>query len=485
MTPRLERALGALSLLAGGLALLRVGLDLGRTLPARLSYPYDLEWMEGGMLVHAWRLRAGLPLYAEPSADWIPYIYPPLYPALLALLGTVLPLDYALGRGISLLGTGAAGLALVLLLRRAGAGMGLALGGLAAFLSTFEDSGAFFDLVRADGLLLGLLAGCLYLALRGWAVAAGLLLVLAWLTKHSVALLGLPLLLGLARAHGRRAARNLLLASVPPALLLTALLQVESEGWFLLYLLEVPAHHGLVGRRLGEAPLELARDLPLPLLGLGLAALLARGAPRSPSLRTPAWILGPSLLLLIGLAVLMRAHVGGYLNVLMPGHFALVAALAIAAAALPAGRRSAGNALLALLCLIQVELGRFEPERLRPTEADRRAGDALIARIAAIEGEVFVPHAPWYPLRAGKRPSFPLIALWDLDHGGELARYTDVLPQAFAERRWAAVIVADTKFGYDLETHYRRAERIRYEGGALLPRTGWQVRPRELYLPRP
>ena len=26
----------------------------------RVAYPFDIEWMEGGMLVHAWRLRQGL-----------------------------------------------------------------------------------------------------------------------------------------------------------------------------------------------------------------------------------------------------------------------------------------------------------------------------------------------------------------------------------------------------------------------------------------
>src|SRR5690348_1839440 len=68
----------------------------------RLFYPYDLEWMEGGMLCHALRLLEGKPIYAAPSVDFIPYLYTPLYPALLAALGRVVGLGYLLARLVSI-----------------------------------------------------------------------------------------------------------------------------------------------------------------------------------------------------------------------------------------------------------------------------------------------------------------------------------------------------------------------------------------------
>ena len=46
------------------------------TVARRVAYPYDLEWMEGGMLVHAWRLMHGETIYPPPSVDfkipWLP-----------------------------------------------------------------------------------------------------------------------------------------------------------------------------------------------------------------------------------------------------------------------------------------------------------------------------------------------------------------------------------------------------------------------------
>ena len=59
------------------------------TFAGRVGYPYDLEWMEGGMLVHGHRVLNGEGLYVPPSLDFIPYIYPPLYSWVLAAFGAV------------------------------------------------------------------------------------------------------------------------------------------------------------------------------------------------------------------------------------------------------------------------------------------------------------------------------------------------------------------------------------------------------------
>ena len=77
---------------------------LGQVWLSRLTHPYDLEWMEGGMLTHSWRILEGLPLYPEPSPEFIPFIYPPGYSSLLALMSQWWTLDYTTGRTLSILG---------------------------------------------------------------------------------------------------------------------------------------------------------------------------------------------------------------------------------------------------------------------------------------------------------------------------------------------------------------------------------------------
>ncbi|HEY6173826.1 MAG TPA: hypothetical protein VIX73_05245, partial [Kofleriaceae bacterium] len=90
---------------------------LVEAIAGRVAYPYDLEWMEGGLLHHALRIRLGLGIYVPPSADFIPYLYTPLYPTLLALFGGPFGVSYTLGRIMSIVGlVGIAGTALASLL---------------------------------------------------------------------------------------------------------------------------------------------------------------------------------------------------------------------------------------------------------------------------------------------------------------------------------------------------------------------------------
>ncbi|MEO8554021.1 MAG: hypothetical protein ABI678_28800, partial [Kofleriaceae bacterium] len=161
---------------------------LAIAIAGRLAYPYDLEWMEGGMLHHALRVQEGHSLYQAPSIEFIPYLYTPLYPALLAMLGKVFGLGYTLGRVISMLslvviaGAGFAtivpgGAALPSNLPRARviasrfarrfvaiaqpiawAGAVLALGLFAAIYPFVEG---WYDLVRADTLFLAMVTAAL------------------------------------------------------------------------------------------------------------------------------------------------------------------------------------------------------------------------------------------------------------------------------------------------------------------------------------
>src|SRR5437867_2599 len=70
--------LGADAWLAVGLGVLYLLVYLVIAL-RRMSFPFELEWMEGASIGHVDRLLHGLPLYAKPSLDFTPFIYPPLY----------------------------------------------------------------------------------------------------------------------------------------------------------------------------------------------------------------------------------------------------------------------------------------------------------------------------------------------------------------------------------------------------------------------
>ncbi|RME22693.1 MAG: hypothetical protein D6798_15200, partial [Deltaproteobacteria bacterium] len=133
----------------------------------------------------------------------------------------------------------------------------------------------------------------------------------------------------------------------------------------------------------------------------------------------------------------------------------------------------------------QVYAGRWALERVVPTDADRAAGDALIERLRAVPEPLLIPHAPWYAVMAGKEPGFHLIALWDIDHGGRLAPFVDELDAALADQHWQTIVLPSRRFRPPLLDAYQQVDTVRYTGRAFYPKTGWQVRPRFIYAPKP
>ena len=52
----------------------------------RMRYPFELEWIESGVLVSVRRIAQGRGLYGAPSINFVPFLYSPLYLYLVAAL---------------------------------------------------------------------------------------------------------------------------------------------------------------------------------------------------------------------------------------------------------------------------------------------------------------------------------------------------------------------------------------------------------------
>jgi len=520
---------------------------------ARVGAPFDLEWMEGGQLVHAWRLAEGLPLFVPPSPDWVPFVYPPGYPAVVAALGEVVGVSMPLGRVVSIAGTLAAAAAAFHLVHRVGGSLVFAFVAAATFLGTWPQAGAFYDIVRADGLFLGLLGGALALAFdgrRGTAVAAGLLLATAIAVKHSALPFVVPVALAVGSVRGAREAWTAVaIALVPPALL-ASLWQVRSDGAFLAYLVDVPLTHPMLWNRVwpglprdlgvalpiaavvpavwlvmrggasGAAPAWLASFVPaflgmgaawwgtavapragddsaLPAglaffaIGAALGALVVSGGAAVGS-RAARW--GPSgvtwaVLVGVALAVaaVMRAHNGGYLNVLAPLFWVVAVAFALVLARMwAAARRPSHRWAAALLATAQLGWAATHIDRpsLEPIAADRAAWERLVEAARRTKGAVWSPYAAWIPHDAGKRPSAHMMGFWDLDFAGTpFPEHEEAAREAIRDHRWSLVIGSSAFFPYDLDAGYRKGE-VFEKDRALCPKTGWKACADRLLVPK-
>ncbi len=530
----------------------------------RVAYPYDLEWMEGATLISSLRVTQGLPLYGLPDATYIPFIYPPLYAWVVAGLSLIFPFGYTIGRAVSIAGTLLSASALLFGAREAGARWPIALGCVAVFLGTWEETGTFLDLVRIDGLSIALIGWALVLAVGRTpqrAIAGGLMLALAFTCKHHAAIFGFPIALALLLRDGPRRALQFGLSAMIPALLFVGVMQLTTDGRFLLWLVDVPANHGIVADRLlptiavsswspfkyqmSGASLEVVAAMPLVwLVGVGMvvvavtrdvrearlggslarlfAGLLVLGGIANVvlyntpflwkllsggfgvigiwcviailatiGLLTVLWRAGTPLatsprffywafLTMIGLGVvsLMRGHVGGFTNVLIPMMW--IQSLWLALLVGRAGQGFGGVALTAVLAL-QVVLGRSDNyQREIPTAEDVRRGDELIEELRALPGPILLPHAPYYAVLAGHDPSFALITLWDIsDDGVPREAGRSAIKQLFADRHWKSGVFPGGKPGSGVEGAYKRAHGLRHQGPPT--KTGWAVRLRDVW----
>jgi hypothetical protein len=503
-------------------ALAQVGL-LAYAVLARVGYPYDLEWMEGGMLGHAARMAEHRGVYVEPSLEFIPYLYTPLYPALLALLGGMFGVSYLIGRIVSLLALAATlGFVVRAVTRErelepaahratAWVGAALACGFVAA---TYPWVEGWYDLVRADTLFLAMIIGGL-LAVRAWARvpgdagrrrigAAAAVLALSFFCKQTgvfyVAAGGAALLV----LDWRRVP---LYAAVAATIGLggTWLFNRATGGWFWTYVFEIHQSHDFsrdrfvasFGHILGRFPAMTA----LIAAGLIAVAAAARASRRRPPASGPLLYWSP----IFALSVLVGAigwgtefaHFNAFIPAMVTGAItagAAVPALAGAATVLPRGAAlaGAGASFLASAALgAQLAAAWWQPGRFIPDERDRRAGDALIEHLRAVDGDVFMPYHPWYPVMAGKPLHTHRMGLLDVSQGRRMTAEQRAawrargVSDAFRAQRFAEVILDNRPLGPELAGLSQSYRMDDFLPAQLSPRvyTGADVVPRSVWVP--
>lgn len=489
----------------------------------RLPYPHELEWMEGALGDHAWRVANGLPLYSAPTAEHLPFLYAPLLFWLgAALIGCGIDEITALRLVATACSIGSAMLIGHWVRREVGRVVpGLVASGL--FVAGYGWLAWWYDLARNDSLFVLLMLGVGYQLRHGgsrrWLWAA-VLATAALLAKQS-ALMWLPCLGVGALCFDWRMALRFGIAAALASGIAVGVLHLASDGWSTFYLFEMPSHHGWVGdRKLGFWVQDLVPMLPL--VAVSLVGFLARcrdGAPRE-----------ALLLAAFGSGALVtswfsRLHVGGFDNVMMYG-FAGACVLGPIAAARARASWSVGAAALLL-----VQFGWLAARAhgrglatLLPSAAHAQAHEQLRAFVAAQPGPVWIPGHGAISTRAGKGTGahgqaifdllqllprtangwFDFEALQDhrrLSHLSPRAQeavlgFLEATAKALREQRFAAVVVdlfgssaqdvwrglfgaaivgADGRLDTDDDVYTRREAPLLTEPRALCPLLGFEV----------
>ncbi|MCB8946192.1 MAG: glycosyltransferase family 39 protein [Ardenticatenaceae bacterium] len=465
---------------------------------ARVVYPYDLDFIEDAMFMQAWRLAQHQPVFVPANADFVPQVYMPLYTWLggwlLRLTGVAMwPL-----RLISWLSAWGTAVLLYLIARHIQTNRVIALNCAALFLAGYRLTGGWYELARVDALF-----GLLVLAGMATAVyhhqthlglaLAGIILALALLTKQNGLLIAIVVGVYLLWQQPRRVWIYVLafvVAAVPPLLYL----EETTAGWFSYYVVDIAY----------ASPVELGRIWPIlrrEFLGgmgllVGMVAITAVLQVRRDWRHcTPSpWLIFVATAVFVSLAG--RSSVGGNLNNLMLGFCLLCLSPALLAAEVgqmnwfhTIGQWLLGTAVLSQFILLYFPPLPYAPQQFLPTPEMQTQGDALVAYLATVDGDVLVMLHPYYALLAGKKPGVHIQSLWHARQRGQEPLPPDLV--ARIEQQQYQLIISDESLYFETEpallnllNQYYHSEPMDM---ALSPPTlsGVVVRPLLIYKPKP
>jgi len=481
-------------LLASAIALL-AALPIGRYLwivVHRITYPFELEWMEGGSVEVVRRVVQGHNIYGPPSMRFTPWPYPPLYFWVSAAVSKVVGVGFFALRLVSF---GASLFVLWLLYRIVSRETGDRIAGLVAagiFAATFRLAGAWADIGRVDSLFLAFALGALLVARRAESprqgAVAGLLFFCSFFTKQDGLLIALPVVAWMivARRKVGVAALGVLGGLV---MLSTVILDAFSHGWYQYYVFDELSSQGINPVNwVAFWRYDIFHPLA-PVLWLTSAGVVALVVARKLSADWRAWgFWAAAAIGLVGTAWIGRLHLGGYSNVLMPAYAALALGAGLVIGLLRRHPqvlfRIAASAAVVGLVWIQTDRIAFPVDRQIPTAADRRAGESFLALVRRLPGQVIVFDHPYYSTLAGKGSFADEEAVGDIERSHP-SRARDLLitdmHQALLRRGVGALILDNSDEERNLEAELRSQYRLlpmpAVEARAFFPVTDLPWRP--------
>ena len=463
----------------------------------RLRYPYELSFFEGSTVEVTGRLVDGLALYGPPSAEFTPWPYPPMYFWVTSAAAQVLGLSLPTMRVVSVIASVAVLVLVGIVVNRLTASASAALLGMGLSAATYRVSGAWADTARVDSLFLALVMAVIVVAMRARNTAGGLLVgalvVAAFLTKQNALIAAAPVLLVLLvrrRRVGVAASSVAVVGSVGSILIGDA----ATDGWYSPYVVAQLLGHDTRFQWLLYLPVvDVILPFALVVAALALLALRHRASlhERRPTVmpQDDVLVVAAGLVGLVLAGVAGRLHDGGSSNVAMPTHLATAIVLAVALA------RFAGSGLLNRgelwvaggAAVAQVLALQFWLTGIVPTPADRAAGDAFIAELAALPSPAIVISHPYYARLAGQAPASSTIAVTDLlDTRSSRARTALVEQLPWSLEGVSAVVVDNDAtsflFGSALADDFTLVTDDVVPGDAFEPVTDVPVKPRSVHV---
>jgi len=467
----------------------------------RVRYPFHLEWEEGVFLDQIGRILNGESIYRRPTLEFVPDIYPPLYVYLSSALAMILGPGFLPLRLASFLSSlGCLSLLFLIVKRETGDGLA-AIFASGLFAATYRISGAWFDIVRPDSLLLLLLLGAIYLikckSTATAAVFAGLLTALSLATKQSAISASMAMMLGAMFLNWRRSTYTIGTAAVLGGIGFS-LLGSQSAGWsnyFIFHLSGLyfsPVSGFIRGNVFSFWAWDGIGKLPLA-LALAVLYLLSLLFSRSRRIFAFYFLATAGM---IGGAWVSWMPLSSYCNVFIPAHaiLALLAGLGMHTLFNLIGRLGKRDLQLVsilayIVCIAQFAALYYDPFQQLPKPDDFRAGQKLLASFAPLNGDILCPYHNYLPSMVGKKiyPHDCVVRnVFDFASTEVKEPLRKEFIAAIREQKFGAIILDSPGwyFQEEIEKYYRKERTVFDDDTVFWPVAGKRTRPKFIYVPR-
>lgn len=411
----------------------------------RFRFPTEVEWMSGAIFDHVERVVQKKPLYGPPSVDFIPFLYPPLYYWLSALVAKALPIAAAC-RVVSVTAWAITSTCVYRATRRLGATPTWALVAFAFYIAAYPFTGYWYDLERSDSLLMALLTSGLVTLLEteglAGAALAGALVGGALFAKQPASVFFFATATGLLAARRVRRAVAFVAGGLTVVVPVFVALTTATHGWFSYYCFKMPASHGLETGLLSLFVVDSTKIFAFVaataiVLGTFVKTALPLLRDRSTwPFEEKTTVFTAMLAAGFVTSATSRLHVGGHVNVLMFWTTFAAIAFGVAGGRIFATGGLAARGLVVGLAFLQIAHLLYDPGEAVPNAGRVRDAGILEARIRELEqrGPVLVTGRG----HVSSPRHFHVMALIDVIRTTGIP---DELVRGLREQRYAAYVV--------------------------------------------
>lgn len=429
----------------------------------RLFYPYEIEWLESGILEHVQRFANGQSLYTPPSVEFTQLPYAPFTFVVGAGISLLTGAHFWVLRALSLAATLATFWLIYALVKKETSNNLAGFIAAGVYAATFQISGWWFDVGKPDSLFMAVTLAAVWAARRAssrnTAIFAAGLMALAVMTKQSAVFVLAPITLYLLATRWR-VGLSYLLGSVVLLGGAIAMINSATQGWYWFYNWELLLQHDVLEENRVRF---FTRDLE-PFIPAAFLILLAARHFVSREHRWMAGFWAVTILGMVASSYSARLHSGGAENVLMPAFAAAAIAVGLSLALLLQNpQRTKLAAVAGVVGVLQFANLAYNPLPQVPSNDDRVAVDRFVTWLSNVPGDVWVVSHPGYALLADKETFAGKGGIEDVMRGDDVVAKRALessIADAIHTQRFRAIILdgpGDTRgFPADWKNYYEQ-----------------------------